>query len=470
MRILFIYPGKLGGELPLGVLYLSAMLKAHGHETSLFTVCGPEWHLRLYPYTKLLLRRKLREFSPQLVCFGVVCSTEFQLCLELARVVKRCSNLPIILGGPHPTVDPEGALADEAIDMVCVGEGEQALLELVERIGAGQDAAGVRNIHFRKNGALVRNEARQPGDVNTLPVPDRGLVDVRDLLGAANGANFITGRGCPYRCSYCVNPRLQQLHQGKGPFVRLREIRAVIDEIVSAKERYGIRKVTFSDETFTLSKRRVLEFCAAYRKDVGLPFLCQTRANHLDDEICRALKAAGCESVNIGIESGNDHIRNEVLKRGMSRETIVKAFASARAAGLRTGAFNIIGLPFETEGTIRETIELNREVRPDTALCTMFMPFKGTELRDLCEKNGWLEGENNDSYYRCFVLRLPTVDTRTIYAYQLLFDLYVNADKESLPRLDQIRGIIVRLPCLEFFFRYLWYAWLIGERLARALR
>lgn len=170
------------------------------------------------------------------------------------------------------------------------------------------------------------------------------------------------------------------VYHGKGRYVRFRSAREVIAEIKDVKSRFGVSRVTFYDDTFTLNKGRILQFCQIYAREVALPFQCQSRPNALDKEVCLALKAAGCESVHIGLEAGNDRLRNEVFKRNLSREQILSPLSEARAAGLRTASFNMVGVPFETEQTIWETIKLNRIARPDVLCHTIFMPLADRRL------------------------------------------------------------------------------------------
>ncbi|MFH1995925.1 MAG: radical SAM protein, partial [Candidatus Omnitrophota bacterium] len=133
------------------------------------------------------------------------------------------------------------------------------------------------------------------------------------------------------------------------------------------------------------------EFCQRYKKDIGLPFGCLLRANVVDEEFIRLLKAAGCYRIEIGIESGNDYIRNDVMRRGMSNEQVIRAFALARSAGIETNAINIIGTPGEDEEMIWDTIRLNRLVRPTTSSVNIFYPYRGTKLGDDCFEKGLVD-------------------------------------------------------------------------------
>lgn len=197
---------------------------------------------------------------------------------------------------------------------------------------------------------------------------------------------------------------------------------------------------------FTLKKKRIMEFCESYQKEVGLPFYCQTRANAVDEEIFSALKRAGCQEVHMGIESGNDYLRNEVLKRNMSRDVILRAFELARKAGLRTGSFNMIGIPYETKETLWDTISINREAKPDSLNCTILMPFAQSKVRQICTENNWTVNEITESYYNAGFIEQPSIQKRKLIAYQRLFELYVRANWIYFPLLNVLRFLWSYLP------------------------
>jgi len=462
MRILLIHPNRsIGpvmnwyGEAPLGILYLSAVLEKAGHLTDLIDLTPyliNRSSLRSFlrgktipTYARDLLERT-KAFKPDLIGFSVV-STHYSLSVALSNLIKESFDVPIIFGGSHPTVDPEETISEKAIDMICIGEGEHALLELVTKIDEGKDISQVKNIWIKEGSNVLRNPIRPLiQDIDSLPYPNREILDKRYFK--SGGTSFITGRGCPYQCSYCVNSHLQKLYRGLGKFIRYRSIQKVIDEINYTIERYKIRKVTFSDETFTTNKKRTIEFCNAYKKEIGLPFICQTRCDTVDRELVTTLKDAGCELVSMGIESGNDFLREHILNRKMPRDKIIKAFRLAREAGISTNAFNMIGVPFETERTIDDTININRVVTPDGINCSLFMPFKGTRLGELCEKKGWIKNplEELPDYYYDTVLEPPSISRTELIAHRSLFDLYVHLQEKYHPLLNLFKFLWVHLP------------------------
>jgi len=436
LKILLVHPHKISTEIPLGLLYLSAVVKLQGHEVRLFygNLCNqqvPEY----YPSpteTKRTFVRMVDDFEPDLVGLSVM-STAFDDCLELSRLAKKKGALTI-WGGPHPTVDPEFTIRQDPLDMVCIGEGEYAFSELVDKLEEDRDITTTENVWVKANRKVFRNPVRSLiGDLDQLPWPDRGLLDPALLDFRVRGANFITGRGCPYRCSYCINHQLQTLYKGKGHFVRYRSFESAIEEIKTVATQNKSKEIVFSDEIIGLGKRRLIEFCKVYGEEVEIPFVCQIRANVVDDEVAVALKRAKCREVSVGIESGNDRIRGKILNRQMSREAIVRAFQMLRDVGVRAGAFNMIGMPTETEKTIWDTIELNREIDPDGYMhLTILMPFKGTKIRETMEREGLIKKEASASYYSDVMQELPGLSKSRLMSYRYLFGLYVYADRRYL--------------------------------------
>jgi anaerobic magnesium-protoporphyrin IX monomethyl ester cyclase len=438
VRILFIYPNLSGQKyIQLGIAYLTGLLKSRGHQVELFDMT--------WGFDRPALEDMLEHYRPQWVGVSTR-STDFEYGILAAQAVKECIEVPVAFGGAHPTVDPEGALARDCVDMVCIGEGEQATLELVQRMEAGQDFFEVEGFWFKNKGQILRNPVRSLiQDLDSLPYPDRGLFDARHLTTYA-GMIFISGRGCPYQCSYCINHRLMELYKGKGKFVRFRSIDNVINEIKEARQKYHFDSIYFGDEVFTLNRERTKAFCQTYAAEVGIPFGIMTRADLFDGEVAQVLKSAGCQSIGIGIEAGNDMMRNQVLKKREDREIIVSAFHNARAAGLKTYSFNMVGIPGETRETIMETVEINREAKSDVVQVTIFAPFKGTVLRDICEQEGYLREEPVRDYYTRTFLELPTLRPAVLESYHKLFWFYCRMPRLAFPLIDATRIVIEKLP------------------------
>lgn len=388
MRALFIYPNPTRQEyIPMGIAHLSSALKSEGHITSLMDYT---WGGGI----KSCLGKVNRE-RPDIIAITMFSGMK-DFVAGLAREIKKEFDVPIIAGGPHPTVASEEAISIPHIDMICVGEGEDVICELLARLEEKQNLEGVKGLWFKKDGAIVKNEVGSlKENLDEYPFPDRELFDFQRYLKARDGVmDVIAGRGCPYSCTYCINPYLQGLYKGKGSFIRKRSVENVVSEIAQILKQYQIKGVAFHDDIFTISKAWLREFADVYRKDIGLPFTCSARPESVDEETVALLKKANCISISIGIESGNERIRREVLHRPLTDQAIINAFDLAREAGISTYSYNMIGVPYETREDIEKSIELNRKVRPSSLQVTVFQPYPGTELRALSVEKGWLADED----------------------------------------------------------------------------
>ncbi len=395
MKVLFIYP-DVGTLIPAdyqhGLGVLMAVLKKAGHEAGL-----------IYAHDELErgdLIGKVRAFDPGLVAFTSV-SSQFQRAARYAEWIKDSERVPTVIGGVHATLSPEEVMARPGFDMLCRGEGEEALLELADGLEAGHDVSGLANLWVKRGGDVVRNKVRPLiRDLDELPFPDRGPFDFERILEGKDGAcSMLMGRGCPYDCAYCANEGLRALYKGGGQYVRTRSVDSVLEEMRSLLERYDVKKWEFNDDVFTLKKNWMMEFLDRYPREFSLPFDVNVRVETADRASLFALKKAGCEQIRVGVESGSDRVRAEIMGRRMPRESIISVFRNAEEAGLKTWSFNMVGLPGETEEDAMQTVRLNDELGPDQMQVSVFNPYPGTRLYDLCLERGVISDDSRDGYF-----------------------------------------------------------------------
>jgi len=417
MKILFVWTDVETNYGPatyhLGVASLSGALKAAGHKTSLLrfdTLVEKDELFRILDESE----------KPGMLAFSAM-TNQFDYCARLATWAKeKWPDVPILFGGHHPTLAPDEVIGVPAVDMICLGEGEEAFVELVDRMARGDDFSDVRNFWIKRDGEIIKNDVRPlHGDINALPFMDLDICHLNELF-AYSGMylELMAGRGCPYQCTYCCNPAVVRFYKGKGKVVRKRTVDKVIEEIKYHLKNYPqMSCVFFADETFTLDKKWILAFCEAYKREIGLPFVAMVRPETLDEEMIRIMADAGCDLLRIGVESGNEWLRTNVLKRHMTNEQIISAFDLAEKYGIRTGAFAMMGLPYETPEMIEETIALLRRCNPNNLQLSIFYPLPGTELYDVCEREGFLTEEKATSYFDRPVLNLPTVTREQVSHY-----------------------------------------------------
>ncbi|MFO8055909.1 MAG: radical SAM protein [bacterium] len=394
MRVLFIYP-DVGTMLPLeyqhGLGYLVSALKRAGSDARVL-------YLHEEPAEKELAL-KVREYSPGLVGFSTT-SNQYPQAVKYARLLKKAMDVPVIIGGVHASLDPENVISEPSFDMLCVGEGEGAIVDLARALERGEDCSDIPNLWVRRGEEIIKNEPRRLWeDLDSLPFPDREAFDFKSILEKQKSASLLSGRGCPFNCAYCANEGLRGLYRGKGSFVRRRSVDNVLEEMDTLAASYEVRKWHFHDDIFTLDRAWVEEFCERYPRKFSVPFDVNVRVETADRDMLSLLRSAGCEWILVGVESGSDRVRREVMGRPMEDARIEELFKHARELGLRTWSFNMVGLPGETEADAAATYELNRRLRPEHMQVSVFNPYPGTRLYEVCKERGVLTGESRPGYF-----------------------------------------------------------------------
>ena len=401
-RILLIAPpfyrlmGSHYNGLHLGIGYIASVLKQHGHEVKVYNAdysntdeySDQRQLFESYNLYKATLndlshpiwqevRGKISDFAPDFIGITML-TANYKAAKNIAEIAKAVNNkIKVIVGGAHPTLDPEGTLAVEVFDYVIRGEGEFTFLELV----SGQEEEQIKGLSFKRDGKPVHNENRPfIQDLDCLPFPSRDsfLNDTEYL----DFGHVITGRGCPFSCSYCASPQLWQRT------VRFRSVSNVIDELEHLKKNYNSSLVHFADDTFTLNKQRAKEICREIiKRQLGITWVSETRADCLDEELVALMKEAGCVRIKIGAESGSDRILRKVCK-GTTIEEIRRAVRLIRDQGLPLTVHLMAGFPGETNEDLRQTIDFAKELKADYYSLSVLAPYYGTEIWDELEKSG----------------------------------------------------------------------------------
>jgi len=363
---------------PLGIMYLASSIKEEGHEVDLVT-------------TSEDLEKKFVEFKPDFVGYSIMTGDQ-DFYDGINKKLKEKFVFLSIAGGPHPTFFPE-MLSKSSFDAICLGEGEQAIKEFLKQ----PSSQGIPNFWFRVGEEIIRNPI-QPlvEDLDKLHYPDRDIVFKYPHINEGPIKHFIASRGCPYNCSFCFNESYSKLYEGKGERVKFRSVDNLLDEIEQVISSSPTKVVCFQDDTFILKSDWVKEFSEKYPKRINLPFYCHIRPNLVSEEIVNDLKNAGCYGVNIGIESGNENIRRDILDRNISNQQIKDAIALLKKANIKVMAHNILGLPFTSLGNDFETLELNIECQPDYAWAAIFQPYPKTKLGERCVEEGIYTGDFSD--------------------------------------------------------------------------
>lgn len=433
-KIIFIQEGIYEN---LGVMHLSAVLKQSGHSASLF----------IESLEKKLIQQ-IKEISPDIISFSVMTGSHVWVYNLAKELKKTCPKALILMGGPHPTFFPE-AIERGNIDVICIGEGEQALLELANSIDNHQEIKNIANLWLRDGEKIFKNDVRAlVENLDTLPFPDRELYYKYPILANARRKGFLTTRGCPYNCSFCFNHQLKKLYQGKGKYVRRRSTENIIKEILQVGERYLLESVYFQDDTFILDKHWLLDFLKIYKEKINLPFNCLVRADLADEETVRELKAAGCSCVHFGIEAGDERIRNEVLRKNLSDKQIIAAAGLFKKYRIKFKTSNIVGLPGETIEQAIKTMEFNADIKTDLPWVAILVPYPKTDISEMMREENLIPPDwNIDNIpISFFAPKAKTKKEKEILNLQRLFFWGV-----KFPRLIPLIRKLIKLPPNIFF-------------------
>jgi hypothetical protein len=370
MRVVFV---ALGQE-QLGISILSAVLRSAGHETAL--AYNPAlFHDRYYfdiPGLGELLDRsaqiveEILALKPDLLAFSVLTPT-YTWSLEIAEAVKARTRVPVIFGGVHPSAVPEVCLENACVDYVCVGEGEAALLDLCDELdeGALRPLQPIANLWWRdEEGSIVRGPTSPfKQDLDALPFWDKELWE--DDIRIGDNYLTMTSRGCPYRCTFCFNNFFAKLPgKGGGKYVRQRSVEGSMRELLWAKARYGIERVEFTDDIFTVDKEWIRAFLERYKAEIGAPFQCLVHPRFIDAEVARWLKEAGCEHVQMGVQSADEEYKRRALLRVEKDAHLVRALEAIAGAGLGMKLDHILGFPGEPRSAQEAARELYARFGP----------------------------------------------------------------------------------------------------------
>jgi radical SAM superfamily enzyme YgiQ (UPF0313 family) len=366
----------------LGLAYVAAALERSGARVGLLDAHA----LRM---DEQAILSHVREFAPDAVGLTVM-SSMFAAASRLTRAIAALPRRPLVVwGGAHPTVCAEESLERGGADLVVIGEGEATAAELASHLREGPEAwRRIPGLAFAVGGKVEQTAPRDLiEDLDSLPFPAYHLLPMDRYAtlhtGTKRAINVLTSRGCPGKCTFCSRRIF-------GRAVRCRSAARVLDEIAMLLSDYRIEEICIIDDAFTEDRGRVLQFCREIQdRRMGFPWRLSNgaRVDRIDDELLRAMRAAGCYEIAFGVESGDDEVLRKIGKE-ITTAQISSAFEAAKRAGLDTIGFFMIGHPFDTVETMRKTIDLAILLDPTFAQFTMATPLPGTALWDWVERHG----------------------------------------------------------------------------------
>lgn len=370
-------------EDKLGPMILSAFIKKFGFETEII----------VNPYKFL---SEIRKLKPTFIGISLL-TPSLDWTLETCSFLKmKLPKSKIVIGGPHPTFFPD-VIKEKNVDIVCIGEGEMALLNLLKNYdGTLQSVKFIPNLWVKNGNEITKNPIGallNEDELSHLPGADTSYYQRYPLLRNSSYKKTWATRGCPFNCAFCFNTAYKDLYSRDRirKAVRWRSVNSIIKELSELKK-FGWKTLEIVDDQFLLSKSWVAEFCERYRREINLPFTCNTTAQQLKPEVVALIKKAGCCTVCFGIESGVEKIRKEIYNKPVSDEDIYKAGDALHTHNLPFQTFNMVGLPGETLENIYRTVEINQEIKTTHPWCSIIQPYPGTPIAEYFKKMNSLSG------------------------------------------------------------------------------
>ncbi|MDP8252869.1 MAG: radical SAM protein [Candidatus Kaelpia aquatica] len=401
---------------PLGLCYLASFLEKNGYSVKI---------LDLNILSNINIINSINLFDPDIV--GVTSTTAaFNSAKKLLQTIK--SSFPgkiTVLGGPHISVLPSETMAEcPDIDIGVIGEGEITFCELSNAISNKHDLGLCKGIIFRKNNTTVRTDSMPLIDnLDTLPLPARHLLSNFNkyhhhfLRGGRKTSSIITSRGCPYACTFCDQTVFGRKVRGHSPDY-------ICEEIKMLKRDFNIDFISFEDDSFNYSSKRLRIICQEIIKEnLNISWGCSMRIDTIDKEDVQLMKRAGCDRIYIGIETLNNRIR-KLMNKQMEDSLLMEKIKIVRNFDIKINASFMIGLPSETKKEIAETIDRAIRLPVDGEIFCLYTPYPGTQLRKLAKENGVVSSDWNaySNHLSTNAFHPNSIDVKTLN--KLLFSAY----------------------------------------------
>jgi len=458
-------PLSSAAEIPFGIAIIATVLQSAGHNVSML-VFSPD---SLYKKT---LEQHIETYHPQLICLTSV-STQFPFIRIIADLIKELDpSIFVFLGGHQASLNPDSTVTIPSIDAICVGEGEKASVELADMLEKGRPVTSIPNLYIRRADNTIEKNEPAPfnQDLDSLPYIDRTMWEPW-IVEPNRYHSVLVGRGCPYRCTYCANYAMKRLSSGR--FVRYRSPENIIGEIDYIITLYPTCKNIYLEmETIGADFKKAMALFSQLgeynrRRQQPTNFgvnLAFTSAFVRNEERCReflsTLRRCHVTYIKIGLESGSEQVRREILCRpNYSNDDLYKFTRIVKAYGINLYWFVMIGVPGESLSDYFQTVEVCRVGKPKHVNLSIFYPYTGTYLHDLALERGlFVSGELSEKAERGRAyLDLPDFSRRQIRREYILFWFRVYWGYWSIDRIlaGTIRSLISAYPHIYSLAKFL---------------
>jgi radical SAM superfamily enzyme YgiQ (UPF0313 family) len=390
---------------------------------------------------------ELRKYPPDLVGLYTI-SYNFPVVQMLVAAIKEANkSQKIVAGGPHATFMAKETLRDTPIDYCVLGEGEETLLELVQHLGDNSsELSKIQGLAYKTSEGeiIVTSERVRVKDLDELPFPAIHLLPPLNTyqlyLLHHKRLPYMTvasSRGCPYKCVFCETP--------SGKIVRAHSPEYVVEYLDFLSKKHGVKEIMFVDDTFTLNEKRIFKLCdLMQKKKLDMTWYSNAHANVRNNDVFKAMRAAGCWIVAVGAESGNQAVI-DLMDKGTTLANITATCKGVLDAGLKLKTFFVLGNPGDTPETVEQTIRFAQSLKPHFPVFSLMTPFPGAPLWETAEKYGTFDRSGFDK------LTLAS-DNPVFVPYGLTQELLLQKQKEAFRRLYFSPGMVFRhLAAIESF-------------------
>jgi anaerobic magnesium-protoporphyrin IX monomethyl ester cyclase len=408
LRVLFSFYSPDGNEIAMPIASMSAYLKRDFPWVEV--LLEPVLILRdAEKYSPENYAKTVQSLQPDLIAFSIMSPHWYPMEPYFAEIKALMPNLPLLIGGYQAMLSQEQTISNPNVDYICVGDGEYAIGNIVQHLRGSKDGPADGMWEKLIDGSVYETEPHQIGDLAALPFPDYdvfakvdGFRDVNSSIFGPKGKLVLpvmTGRGCPYRCTYCCNTPILEGWKTKKEFLRKYDPVDMVNELIRLRDKYDVGYFEFWDELFLSNLKFVRAFFEIYKEKIRLPFSINSRVEVMNEEFCRTAAEAGCHTIWFGIESGDEEYRSKMLGRKMKNEQVILAAENCKKAGINRLTFNIVGAPLETAENMRQTLRLNQLIAPEHFFFFPYIPLRGTPLYNIAKENGLLLDNKKNMHY-----------------------------------------------------------------------
>ena len=408
LRLAFSFYSPDGNEIAMPIASMSAYLKREFPNVEV--MLEPVLILRdAEKYSPENYARMIENLNADVIAFSIMSPHWYPMEPYFAEIKKLMPDLPLVIGGYQAMLSQEQTIESPSVDYICVGDGEHAIGNLVQHLQGTKHGPADGMWEKLIDGSVYETEAHQIGDLASLPFPDydvfekeNGFEDVNSSIFGPKGVLVLpvmTGRGCPYRCTYCCNTPILEGWKTKKTFLRKYDPQDMVDELTRLRDKYGVGYFEFWDELFLSNLKFVRAFFPLYGEQIGLPFSINSRVEVMSEAFCKTAADAGCHTIWFGIESGDEEFRAKMLGRKMTNKQVIEAAANCKKAGINRLTFNIVGAPLETAENMRKTLELNKTIAPEHFFFFPYIPLRGTPLYNIAKEEGLLLSSKRELHY-----------------------------------------------------------------------